>query len=156
LSQTRFINPRALGKPPGYTHVVEVTAPARLVYVAGQLGNNGKGEFSNDFRQQAVQTFENLKVALAAVGGQFHDVVKFNNYLVDMKYLPIFRQVRDSYLADENRPASTTVAISGLARAGALLEIEAIAVLPPIASGRAAGNVRSRRAATKTARRKGK
>ena len=156
MSQTRFINPRALGKPPGYTHVVEVTAPARLVYVAGQLGNNGKGEFSNDFRQQAVQTFENLKVALAAVGGQFHDVVKFNNYLVDMKYLPIFRQVRDSYLADENRPASTTVAISDLTRAGALLEIEAIAVLPPIASGRAAGNVRSRRAATKTARRKGK
>ena len=156
MSQTRFINPRALGKPPGYTHVVEVTVPARFVYVAGQLGNNGKGEFSNDFRQQAVQTFENLKVALAAVGGQFHDVVKFNNYLVDMKYLPIFRQVRDSYLADENRPASTTVAISDLTRAGALLEIEAIAVLPPIASGRAAGNVRSRRAATKTARRKGK
>ena len=156
MNQTRFINPRALGKPPGYSHVVEVTAPARLVYVAGQLGNNGKGEFSSDFRQQAVQTFENLKVALAAVGGQFHDVVKFNNYLVDMKYLPIFRQVRDSYLADENRPASTTVAISDLTRAGALLEIEAIAVLPPIASGRAAGNVRSRRAATKTARRKGK
>ena len=156
MSQTRFINPRALGKPPGYTHVVEVTAPARLVYVAGQLGNNGKGEFSSDFRQQAVQTFENLKVALAAVGGQFHDVVKFNNYLVDMKYLPIFRQVRDSYLADENRPASTTVAISGLARAGAFLEIEAVAVLPTIARKRAAGNVRSRRAATKTARRKGK
>jgi enamine deaminase RidA (YjgF/YER057c/UK114 family) len=154
LSQTRFINPRALCKPTGYTHVVEVTAPARLVYVAGQLGKNGEGEFSSDFRQQAVQTFENLKVALAAVGGQFHDVVKFNNYLVDMKYLPIFRQVRDSYLADENRPASTTIAISGLARAGAFLEIEAVAVLPAIARKPAAGNVRSRRAATKAARRK--
>jgi hypothetical protein len=38
--------------------------------------------------------------------------------------------VRDSYLSDQNRPASTTVAISGLAREGALLEVEAIAVLP--------------------------
>jgi hypothetical protein len=56
--------------------------------------------------------------------------VKLNNYLVDMKYLPIFRHVRDSYLSDQNRPASTTVAISGLAREGALLEVEAIAVLP--------------------------
>jgi enamine deaminase RidA (YjgF/YER057c/UK114 family) len=156
LSQTRFINPRALSKPQGYTHVVEVTAPARLIYVAGQLGNNGEGEFSSDFRQQAVQTFENLKVALAAVGGQFHDVVKYNNYLVDIKYLPIFRQVRNSYLADENRPASTTVVISGFARAGAFLEIEAVAVLPAIARKRATGNVRSRRAATKAARRKGK
>src|SRR5437899_2343514 len=34
-----------LEPPQGYTHVVEVTAPARLVYVAGQLGNNGEGEF---------------------------------------------------------------------------------------------------------------
>src|SRR4029077_20909992 len=29
VSQTRFINPDALQKPPGYTHVVEATAPAR-------------------------------------------------------------------------------------------------------------------------------
>jgi enamine deaminase RidA (YjgF/YER057c/UK114 family) len=156
VSQARFINPQALSKPPGYTHVVEVTAPARLVYIAGQLGNDQEGKLSSDFRLQAVQTFENLKVALAAVGGQFHDVVKFNNYLVDMKYLPIFRQVRDSYLADENRPASTTVAICGLARAGAFLEIEAVAVLPAIARRRAARNVSSRRAAKKAARRKGK
>jgi enamine deaminase RidA (YjgF/YER057c/UK114 family) len=133
VSQARFINPQALSKPPGYTHVVEVTAPARLVYIAGQLGNDQEGKLSSDFRLQAVQTFENLKVALAAVGGQFQHVVKFNNYLVDLKHLPIFRQVRDSYLADEKRPASTTIAISGLARAGALLEVEAVAVLPAVA-----------------------
>jgi enamine deaminase RidA (YjgF/YER057c/UK114 family) len=72
-----------------------------------------------------------LKAALAAVGGQFQHVVKLNNYLVDVKYLPVFRQVRDSYLSDKDRPASTTIAISGLAREGALLEIEAVAVLPP-------------------------
>src|SRR5262249_1466934 len=70
------------------------------------------------------------KHALAAVGGRFHHVVKLNNYLVDVKYLPIFRQVRDSYLSDRNRPASTTIAISGLAREGALLEIEAVAGVP--------------------------
>ena len=127
MSQTRFINPTTLGKPPGYTHVVEVTAPARIVYIAGQLGIDKEGKLSSDFRLQAVQTFENLKNALAAVGGQFQHVVKLN---VDMKYLPIFRHVRDSYLSDQNRPASTTVAISDLAREGALLEVEAIAVLP--------------------------
>jgi hypothetical protein len=76
--------------------------------------------------------------------------------------------VRDSYLADKNRPASTTIAISGLAREGALLEIEAVAVLPaaprPAAersktsSNRAAGGRSKARkgrskTATKTARR---
>jgi 2-iminobutanoate/2-iminopropanoate deaminase len=131
VSQTRFINPTTLGKPPGYTHVVEVTAPARIVYIAGQLGIDKEGKLSSDFRQQAVQTFENLKNALAAVGGHFQHVVKLNNYFVDMKYLPIFRQVRDSYLSDQNRPASTTVPISGLAREGALTCRRALAPTPP-------------------------
>jgi enamine deaminase RidA (YjgF/YER057c/UK114 family) len=147
VSQTRFINPESLGKPPGYTHVVEATTPARIVYIAGQLGVDRDGKLSTDIRLQAVQTFENLKSALAAVGGRFEHVVKFNNYLVDLKYLSVFRQVRDSYLSDQNRPASTTLAISGLAREGALLEIEAVAVLPPSGSSAAASKPASRSAA---------
>jgi 2-iminobutanoate/2-iminopropanoate deaminase len=147
VSQTRFINPESLGKPPGYTHVVEATTPARIVYIAGQLGVDRDGKLSTDIRLQAVQTFENLKSALAAVGGRFEHVVKFNNYLVDLKYLSVFRQVRDSYLSDQNRPASTTLAISGLAREGALLEIEAIAVLPPSGPSAAASKPARRSAA---------
>jgi enamine deaminase RidA (YjgF/YER057c/UK114 family) len=151
VSQTRFINPETLSKPPGYTHVVEASAPARIVYIAGQLGMDREGKLSSDFRLQAIQTFENLKVALAAVGGRFEHIVKLNNYFVDMKYLPAFRQVRESYLPDHNRPASTTLAISGLAREGALLEIEAVAVLPSTAPAtKAAG--KSARSAAKSAR----
>jgi N-acetylglutamate synthase-like GNAT family acetyltransferase len=65
-------------------------------------------------------------------------VVKLNNYLVDRAHLPTFREVRDSYLAENDRPASTTIAISGLAREGALIEIEAVAVLPAAARAKAA------------------
>jgi len=167
VSQTRFINPEALDKPPGYTHVVEASAPARIVYIAGQLGIDREGKLSSDFRLQAVQTFENLKIALAAVGAQFKHVVKLNNYFIDMKYLPVFRQVRDSYLPDQNRPASTTLAISGLAREGALLEVEAVAVLPAAAPAKAASkgtrtaakvkrNAAKNKAAKKPTRRKGR
>jgi len=146
MSQTRFINPPALRRPPGYTHVVEVTAPARIVYIAGQLGVDGDDRVVGDFRRQAVQTFENLKTALAAVGAQFRHVVKFNNYLVDRAHLPTFREVRDSYLAKTDRPASTTIAISGLAREGALIEIEAVAVLPAAARSKAASKGASKSA----------
>jgi len=159
MSQTRFINPPTLGKPPGYTHVVEVTAPARIVYIAGQLGVDGEGKVVGDFRRQAAQTFENLKTALAAVGGQFRHVVKLNNYLVDRAYLPTFREVRDSYLAENDRPASTTIAISGLAREGALIEIEAVAVLPAArskAASKSAGKARSARLPRRRARAKRK
>src|SRR5258708_18966655 len=138
MSQIRFINPKALGKPPGYHNVVEITAPGRIVYIAGQLGIDREGKLSSDIRRQAVEAFENLKQALAAVGADFRHVVKFNNYLVDRAHLPIFREVRDSYLPANNRPASTTIAILGLAREGALIEIEAVAALPAAARSKAA------------------
>jgi enamine deaminase RidA (YjgF/YER057c/UK114 family) len=129
----RFLNPDTLYKPPGYSHVVEATGPGRTVYIAGQLGLDKDGNLvgaPGDFKAQAVQTFENLKLALAAVGADFSHVVKVTNLLADTKYLPIFRDVRNQYLKTATPPASTTVAISQFARDGALLEVEAVAILP--------------------------
>jgi enamine deaminase RidA (YjgF/YER057c/UK114 family) len=130
----RFLNPETLSKPPGYSHVVEVTGPGRTVYIAGQLGVGRDGKCvgaPGDFWAQAVQAFENLKSALVAVGAGLEHVVKLNNYLVDMNHLAIFREVRDKYLNTAAPPASTTVQISKFAREGALIEIEAVVALPP-------------------------
>jgi enamine deaminase RidA (YjgF/YER057c/UK114 family) len=143
----RFTNPPTVAKPPGYTHVVEATTPGRIVYLAGQLGldlDNKIVGAPGDFRAQAEQTFLNLKNALAAVGAGFEHVLKLNNYLIDMAHLPIFREVRDRYIDTAAPPASTTIAISNLARPGALLEIELVAVVPheapaKSASGKKAG-----------------
>lgn len=143
----RFLNPKKLSKPPGYTHVVEATGPGRIIYVAGQLGLDASGALAGqpgDFRAQAIQTFDNLKEALAEVGATFNDVVKLNNYLTDLKYLPIFREVRDMYINTSKPPASTTIQIAALAREGALLETEAIALL---AAKPASAAVRRRAAA---------
>ena len=131
----RFINPSTLAKPPGYTHVIEVTGPGRTVYIAGQTGRDATGKLAGapgEFRAQATQAFENLKNALAAVGANFEHVVKLNNYLVDITaHFPTYREVRDKYVNKENPPASTTVQVGKLARDDLLFEIEAIAVLPP-------------------------
>lgn len=131
--QVRFLNPKTLAPPPGYSYVVETTGPARTVYLAGQLGldlDNKLVGAPGDFRAQCTKAFENLGSALKAVGAGFDDVVKINNYLVDTSHIGIFREVRDSFLNTKAPPASTTVAISQLARPGGLFEIEAIAVLP--------------------------
>jgi enamine deaminase RidA (YjgF/YER057c/UK114 family) len=132
VAKPRFLNPPTLYKPPGYSHVVEVRGPGRVVYIAGQLGFDAQGNLvgaPGDFRAQAMQAFENLKLALAAVGAGFADVVKLNNYLTDMSHLPVFREVRDHYLNVSAPPASTTIEISKFARDGALIEIEAVAML---------------------------
>jgi enamine deaminase RidA (YjgF/YER057c/UK114 family) len=129
----RFINPATIAKPGGYTHVVEAVGPGRLIYIAGQLGldrDNKLAGASGDFRAQAEQTFTNLRNALAAVGAGFEHVVKLNNYLIDISHLPIFREVRDRFIDPAAPPASTTVAIAALARQGALIEVEAVAVVP--------------------------
>jgi enamine deaminase RidA (YjgF/YER057c/UK114 family) len=130
MADIRFINPETLAKPPSYTHVVEVVGACRTVYISGQLGIDRDGNVVGDFRAQAVQVFENLKAALASVGATFADVVKLNSYLADIADLPVLREVRVRYLNVEALPASTTLAVSGFARPRALLEIEAVAVLP--------------------------
>jgi enamine deaminase RidA (YjgF/YER057c/UK114 family) len=149
----RFLNPGTMAKPPGYSNVVEATGPGRTVYIAGQLGldlDNKLVGTPGDFRAQCVKAFENLALALEAVGAGFKDVVKIGNYLVDMAHIGIFREVRDRFLSAAPPPASTTVAISQLARPGALFEIEAIAVLP---AKRAAKSV-SKSAAARRGKRK--
>ena len=129
-ANTRFMNPAAIAKPGGYTHVVEVTGPGRIVYIAGQLGLKPNGDIAGDFRAQCGQAFDNLKAALAAVGATFDDVVKLNNYLVDIpNNLGVYREVRDKYLNTSQPPASTTIGVPALARPDALYEVEAVVLL---------------------------
>lgn len=129
-ADTRFINPENMFVPPGYTQVVETNGPGRIVYIAGQMGIDKDGRLPGDFRGQAAQTFQNIKSALAAVGGSMDDIVKLNTYLLDIAYLPIIRDVRAGFLKHDTLPASTTIQVSGFALVGALLEIEAVAMLP--------------------------
>ncbi len=130
-----FSNPSGIAKPTGYSHVVEITNPQRIVYIAGQVGLDSEGKLvgePGDFRAQAQQAFENLKTALDSVGGRFENIVKLNMYLVDIStHLPTLREVRDTYMNTATPPpASTTVGVSGLAVPGLLFEVEAIVVLP--------------------------
>ncbi len=133
MAKHKFLNPDTIAKPIGYTHVVEPTVPGRIIFISGQLGLDLDGKIvgaPGDFRAQAEQTFVNLKNALAAVGAGFEHVVKLNNYFVDIAHIGQFREVRDRFVDTAAPPASTAVAISALARPGALIEVEAIAVVP--------------------------
>ena len=87
---------------------------------------------SSDLRAQTERTFENIKIALAAAGATFRDVVKTNLYVVGLKPqdVPVIREVRSRYLAADQPPASTLVGVSALVGADWLIEIEVVAVVP--------------------------
>ena len=140
-AKVRFSNPNTLAKPPGYSYLVEAMGPGRTIYFAGQLGVDTENKFvgePGDFHAQCVQAFENMTLALKAAGARWRDVVKINNFLVNIEgNMSTFREVRDLYLNTQAPPASTTIGVPALARPGGLFEIEAIGVLPAKAAGRA-------------------
>jgi enamine deaminase RidA (YjgF/YER057c/UK114 family) len=129
----RFVNPAGIHPPTGYTHVVEVTA-GRPVYVSGQVALDPSGALvgEGDLAAQARQVFENLRVALEAVGAGFDQVVKLNLYLLDAAGLPVVREVRDQYVDVRQPPASTAVEVRRLAREEFLIEVEAVAVIATV------------------------
>jgi len=129
----RFSNPPGMTKPAAYSHVVEVNGPHRIVYLAGQTGVDASGKVAQGFRAQAVQVMENIKTALASVGGDFDHIVKLTSYLTDLEAnADVFREVRASYFPNKAAlPASTLLQISRLASPSYLLEVEAVAILAP-------------------------
>ena len=129
----RFSNPPGMTKPATYSHVVEVSGPHRIVYLAGQTGVDANGKVAQGFRAQAVQVMENIKTALASVGGDFDHIVKVTSYLTDLEAnADVFREVRASYFPNKAAlPASTLLQISRLASPSYLLEVEVVAILAP-------------------------
>ena len=125
-------NPPGLSTPRGYSHTVSVSG-GRTVYIAGQVAYNAQGEVvgKGDLKAQTRQAFENLRLALAAAGGSFKDLVKINTYVVGYKpdQLQVLREVRAEILKDLTPPASTLVGVQALVNPDLLIEIEAIAVV---------------------------
>lgn len=128
----RFIKPEGLSNNPAYTHVVAATG-GTTVYISGQVAVDASGATvgAGDLEAQTRQVMENLKVALAAAGATFDDVVKITTYVVgyEPSMRPVIAGVRGAYLSGDNPPASTLVGVQALAAPEWLIEIEAIAVV---------------------------
>ena len=133
FAQTDFLKPDGLSPANGYSHVI-VAEPGKVVFIAGQVANDHDGKLvgKGDLRAQTVQVFENLKLALAAAGASFDDVVKIGWYVKEYKpeYLPVLREVRNQYVNSARLPTSTLVGVQSLFQPDYLIEVEAIAVVP--------------------------
>jgi reactive intermediate/imine deaminase len=127
----QLLAPEGMPKAVGYTQVVTVTS-GKTVFISGQVALDKSGQLvgRDDFRLQIQQVFQNLKAAVEAAGGSFHDVIKLNSYVLDVSHLSEFREVRDRYIDLQHPPASTTVQVSRLFRPEFMVEVEAVAVVP--------------------------
>ena len=125
------INPEGLATPETYTQVIVATG-SRLVFVAGQVAEDGDGNLvgPGDLAAQARQAFANVGRALAGAGARPDHVAKITIYVVEYRheYLPAIEAGRVA-LFKEHKPVDALIGVETLAHPGCLIEVEAIAVV---------------------------
>ncbi|MBX6746513.1 MAG: RidA family protein [Acetobacteraceae bacterium] len=120
--------------PPPSGHFAQATvveAKGRLVFISGMLakGPDGKIVGPGDIEAQTRQVCENLKAAVEAAGGTLDDICRVDVYIRNMEHFPQIHKVRREYFTG-TPPASTMVEVTKFTTPDALIEINAIAVLP--------------------------
>jgi enamine deaminase RidA (YjgF/YER057c/UK114 family) len=127
----RYLNPPALEKPPGYSHVVDVRGN-HLIFIAGQAAVDASGTVvgGDNVEEQAEQAFRNVSAALESVGCTAANLVKLTVFMRDMTKLTDYRRARDRFFNSVSppvAPAVTLVEVSRLYSERLLIEIEGVA-----------------------------
>ena len=128
----RILQPPGWARPSGYTN--GVATGGVIVFVAGQVGWNARGEFeTDDLVGQVRQALANVNAVLAEAGAQPAHIARMTWYLTDKhEYLArrkeigaVFRELVGTY-----QSAMTAVQVSALMEERAKVEIEVTAVVP--------------------------
>jgi len=105
-----------------------------LLFVSGKVGTAESGKLvDRTVRGQTQQVLENIRAVLEREGGTMDDIVRVRVYVtqLDPETLRDIHDVRSRYFREGRYPASTLVRVDQLVRDGALIEIDADAVLAP-------------------------
>ncbi len=116
--------PAAIGT---YSQAVKA---GNTVYLSGQipLVPATMELVSEDFSEQAVQVFENIKAVCDAAGGNINNLVKVNIYLLDLSHFATVNEIMSTYF-NQPYPARAAIGIKELPK-GAQIEIDGVMELP--------------------------
>src|SRR5215831_13549526 len=96
--------------PPAYSQAVKVTGAQTILFLAGQVAYDEKGNpgHPGDFAGQARAAFQAVKAQVEAGGGSMQSIVKVNTYLTDIRHRADLVPVREEFFGKKG-PASTLV-----------------------------------------------
>lgn len=130
----RIINPEPLGRPSGWNHGMLAPAGGRLLFVAGQTARDVSGEVAvSGFVEQFERALKGVLTVVREAGGGPEHIGRLNIYVTDLEAYQTSRKalgVTYRGLMGKHYPAMVLLEVKGLADEGALVEIEATAVLP--------------------------
>lgn len=99
-----------------------------FVYVSGTIGANpATGAISEDFEQQAVQSFANIKSILEEAGSSISKVAKTTIFMVTGNDFAVLNKVYQSVFPD-NAPARSTPQVMPFPN-GIKISVECIAMI---------------------------
>ncbi len=127
----QLLHPPGWPKPKGYANGIK--ARGAFVFVGGMVGWDEHEKFPDGFVAQARQALRNIAAVLAEGGAGPEHVTRMTWYVRDMdQYLAARRELGPAYreVMGEHFPAMALVEVRRLVEPGALLEIEATAVVP--------------------------
>ncbi|HEY7060153.1 MAG TPA: RidA family protein [Chloroflexota bacterium] len=112
---------------PRYTNAWRV---GNTIYVAGQVATDAQDQLvgPDDVREQTRVVMRKIATILEAAGARLSDVVKLTVYLTDVSLRAGYHEARREFYP-ANPPAGTLVGNVALAVPGALIEIDAVAVV---------------------------
>ncbi|MEQ1106418.1 RidA family protein [Acinetobacter seifertii] len=127
----KIINPSTLYNPTpnAYSHVAVVQNFNNIIHVAGQGGEDSKGELSSNFQEQATQVFNNIQHALTAADAKISDIAVLRVLIVDHSHEKhqILIKIMQNLWKNHPFPACTLIPVPRLALERMLIEVEATA-----------------------------
>lgn len=127
------IDPETLAPARGYSNGMLLHG-TRTLFVAGQIGWDRQGRIvSDDLAAQFAQALENVLAVVRDAGGTPAQIGRFTIYVTDKRrYLASVKAIGAVYRErmGKHYPAMALVEVKDLLEDGALVEIEATAVLP--------------------------
>jgi enamine deaminase RidA (YjgF/YER057c/UK114 family) len=132
LSRPAFAQERQMILPvpqSAYSQAVKIKG-GTLVFLSGLGPADEKGVLAapGDFPGQVRTTWENMRRVLAKAGGSLDDIVTMTVYTTERRWGDVFTDMRKEVFKT-GYPSSAFVEARKLKTPGALLEIQAIAVL---------------------------
>jgi enamine deaminase RidA (YjgF/YER057c/UK114 family) len=119
--------------PAVFSDAVRVDLPdCAMLYISGVVGIDQEGKLTDrTIKGQTRQVLENIKRVLDHEGGTIDDIVRVRVYVtqIDQQSIRDIHEVRSTYFTPGRYPASTLVRVDQLIRDGALIEIDADAVI---------------------------